>query len=292
MSATATQRGRRIDIGGGRNLHAVRAGPDGCTKPLVVLESGAFGISADWASVQDKLSAAHIASLAYDRAGLGASDPGASPRDSLAIVKDLEALLSACGEAGPLVLCGHSMAGLHVRLFAQRSPTRVAGLVLVNATTPEAMDSKLLSRLVEPFAGVSRLAAWGAEAGLLKLLAGPLGDGIGLPETAAAEKRRAFASPTHNRWAADEAGCWAASSVQAREAGALDPRWPVAVILAGPAGPSGGLRSMQTIPAKESHHGLIEHVTGASHASVLSAEHNNAIMRGIQHVLSTATLQI
>ena len=291
MNPAATPRGRLIDIGAGRHLHAVRAGPN-VGGPLVVLEAGAFGISADWASVQDKLTASHIASLAYDRAGLGISDPGPPPRDSLAIVKDLEALLIAIAETGPLVLCGHSMAGLHVRLFALRNPGRLVGLVLVDATTPEAMDSKLLSRLVKPFAGVSRLAAWGAEAGLLKLLAGQFGDGIGLPEAAATEKRNAFASPTHNRWAADEAGTWATSSGQAREAGELDPNWPVAVVLAGSVGPSGGLRAMQTIPAKASSHGLIEHVTGASHASVLSAEHNHAIVRGIQHVLRAAILPI
>src|SRR5665213_958362 len=131
-SATPRPRGRMIDIGAGRKLHAVRAGPRDDRGPLVVLEAGAFGFSADWAAVQDKLAAKRLPSLAYDRAGLGFSDSGPQPRDGLAIVGDLESLLAAIGEGGPLILCGHSMAGLHVRLFAARNPGRVAGVVLVD----------------------------------------------------------------------------------------------------------------------------------------------------------------
>ena len=67
--ARITFHGERIDIGG-RGLRVVRAGPttDG---PLVVCEHGAFGCAADWAVVQDRLTAQGLRSLAYDRAGLG-----------------------------------------------------------------------------------------------------------------------------------------------------------------------------------------------------------------------------
>ena len=67
-----------------------------------MLEAGSFGFSADWAAVQARLAAEGLRSLAYDRAGLGLSDPGPEPRDSQAIVGDLEALLAALGETGPL----------------------------------------------------------------------------------------------------------------------------------------------------------------------------------------------
>ena len=133
-----TFRGERIDIGA-RSLRVVRAGVDD-DHPLVVCEHGAFGCAADWAVVQDKLAGLGLRSLAYDRAGLGYSDPGPSPRNGREINHDCEALLTALGDAGPLLLVGHSMGGLMVRLFALTRPERVVGLVLVDAMTPDIID--------------------------------------------------------------------------------------------------------------------------------------------------------
>src|ERR1700722_20558461 len=121
----ADPRGRMVEIGGGRRLRAVTEGPPASPRPLVVLEAGSFGFSADWAAVQMRLAAEGLRSLAYDRAGLGVSDPGSMPRDSNAIVGDLEALLAALGETGPLIVCGHSMAGFHVRCFVCRNREQV-----------------------------------------------------------------------------------------------------------------------------------------------------------------------
>lgn len=281
-------RGRMVVIGEGRSLHAVTAGPDEPGAPTVVLEAGAFGFSADWAAIQDKLAALRIRSLAYDRAGLGFSDPGPGPRDGLAIAADLERLLEAGGEEGPFVLCGHSMAGLHVRLFAGRNRTKVRGLVLVDATTPEAMDSPLVSGIVDQFGRAARLAAWGASSGLLGSLAGTFGDSIGLGGRAGDEKRWAFALTSHNRWASEEVAAWRGAARQAREAGPLDTDWPVAVIVAGAPRGAGALREMQMAPARAARRGWVEQVAGASHATLLGALHCDAIVRGIRNVLSAA----
>jgi pimeloyl-ACP methyl ester carboxylesterase len=275
-----------VDIGGDRTLHAILAGPIDSPEPLVILEAGAFGFSADWAAVQAKLGARGLRSLAYDRAGLGFSHPGPEPRDGGAIVRDLEKLLAHLGEPGPFVLCGHSMAGLHVRLFAARNAERVVGVVLVDATTPEAMDSKMISGFVQHFGAASRLAAWGAEAGLLGPLSGTgLGDAIGLEGAPGAEKRWAFANPAHNHWAAQEVGCWADSAREARNAGAFDPRLPVAVILTGTPADRNGLRALQIAPAKASRHGLVDYVAGASHATMLNGIYADAIIRGVEHAM-------
>ena len=288
VSLKPPPRGELIDIGG-RRLHAVRAGPRPTSGALVLLEAGAFGFSADWAVVQAKLAALGLASLAYDRAGLGLSDPGPKPRDGLAVVHDLEAMLAKLGETGPLILCGHSMAGLHVHLFAARNPSRVAGIVLVDATTPEAMDSKLVSAFVGQFGGAARLVAWGAGVGLFKPLAGTgLADQIGLTGAVGEEKRWAFADRDHNAWAAEEVAHWPAAASQARSAGALDPAWPVAVVLAGPADSRNALKALQMAPARASGHGSIEHVAGASHATVLGGLYADAIVRGIEFVRSAA----
>jgi pimeloyl-ACP methyl ester carboxylesterase len=276
-----------VDIGG-RRLHAVRAGPD-AARPLVLLEAGAFGFSADWSVVQDRLAARGYASLAYDRAGLGFSDPGPGPRDGAAIGADLEALLDRVAPHGPLILCGHSMAGLHVHRLAARRRERVAGLVLVDATTPQSMRSKFVSAAVGQFANVSRLAAWTAGTGLLRPLAvTPLGDRIGLAGEISDEKRWAFADAEHNAAAADEVAAWAAAARQALEAGELDPAWPVAVILAGPPDARSALKALQLAPARASRSGMIEHVAEANHASLLAGSHAEIIVRGVEHVSAAA----
>lgn len=265
-------------------MHLLVAGPPGAG-PTVLLEAGSFGFSADWAAVQARLAASGMRSLAYDRAGLGFSDPGAAPRDGLAIAGDLEALIGAAGEAGPFILCAHSMGGLHVHLYAARNPDRVAGLILADAATPGSMGSRRVSAAIDQFGHATRLAAWGAEAGFFGPFAATfLGDKIGLEGAASAEKRWAFARGDHNRWAADEVGEWPKAARQALEAGDLDPTWPVAVVLAGPPDERAWLKSLLAAPARAARKGLIEHVAGADHASLLGVRHAEAVARAIEWV--------
>jgi pimeloyl-ACP methyl ester carboxylesterase len=276
------------EIGGARRMRYVLAGPPTSPQPLVLLEAGSFGFSADWAAVQEGLAARGLRSLAYDRAGLGVSDPGPIPRDSDAIVSDLERLLASLGEPGPYLVCGHSMAGMHVRLFAARNAPQVTGIVLVDATTPEAMDDPAASQFVDHFNNLSKLAAWGAQIGLQRPLAGALGDAIGLPAAAKEEKRRAFADPVHNRWAAAEVEAWHADARQARTAGDFDPAWPLAVVLTGDGRHSAGRHTVQTAPADASRHGLVLHVPGANHASLLGQRFASHIVSAIQQVEAAA----
>jgi pimeloyl-ACP methyl ester carboxylesterase len=282
-------RGRMVEIGAGRQLRAVPAGPETSPRPLVLLEAGSFGFSADWAAVQAPLAAEGIRSLAYDRAGLGHSDAGPEPRDSQAIAGDLEALLAALGEGGPLIVCGHSMAGLHVRLFAGRNAARIRGLVLVDAVMPEAMDHPAAAQFVGHFNNLSKLAAWGASVGLQRPLAGALGDAIGLPAAAKAEKREAFAHAGHNRWAAAEVAAWHASADQARAAPAFDPDWPMAVVLTGDGRqPPNARHALQTAPASASRAGSVVHAPGANHASLLGERHAGHIVRALLAVEAAA----
>jgi pimeloyl-ACP methyl ester carboxylesterase len=215
---------------------------------------------------------------------MGFSDPGPQPRDGVAIVSDLEKLLKAADVPGPYVLVGHSMAGLHVRLFAVRNPQPVAGLVLVDAATPEATDLGTMRTLVGHFTTVSNLAGWGASAGLFKPLTPFMGDKIGLSGRASEEKRWAFAHGPHNRTAAEEVNNWLPAAAQAARAGKLDSRWPVSVIMAGTG--REGWKHIQSTPARESEHGYVENVDAAGHANLLGARHAEAIVRGVDHVLA------
>lgn len=198
---------------------------------------------------------------------------------------DLEALLAAAGEAGPLVHVGLSMAGLDAHLFVARNPDRIAGLALVDAVTPGLAAAERTKRLAAQYVRLARAAGWMAGRGLLRPLR-PLGDIIGLGAEAAAHKRWAFAHGPHNRAAADEVTMWEAAARQARAAGPLDPHWPVAVVTAVP----GGQRPVMTGPARASSRGCVDHVAAANHASLLGRRHADAVVRAIEQVRATSRI--
>ena len=277
-------RGERIDLGG-RHLRVVRAGPANSGRPTIIFEHGAFGCASDWAVVQDRLAAKGLASLAYDRAGLGHSDPGPLPRDGHAIVADLTALLDALGETQPVVLVGHSMGGLMVRLFTLAHPDRVLGVVLVDAVTPEVMASAIGAGAVKTFGRVMRIASYGARFGMLRPVAVFAGDRILLDPEASAEKRRIWGSPSHAHWAAEEVSQWPTTSDQAA-AKEFPASMPIAVVTAGGEETATVLKEIQMIPAIASQRGYIEHVPKATHASLLGRKFADPIVRGIEHVLA------
>jgi pimeloyl-ACP methyl ester carboxylesterase len=109
------------------HIHCVGEG-----SPTVVLDAGLGGFSLDWSLVQPEL-AATTRVCAYDRAGYGWSDPSPQSRTPGQIVEELHTLLLNAGIEGPYMLVGHSAAGKHVRLYADRYPHDVVGMVLVDA---------------------------------------------------------------------------------------------------------------------------------------------------------------
>lgn len=120
--------GRLVPVDGVR-LHVTDDGGGG---PAVVVIAGMGDCSFSWTAVRRAV-AGFTRVLTYDRPGFGRSDdgPGADPARSVA---EVDALLDAAGVSAPVVLVGHSLGGLIARLYAQRHPERVAGLVLVDPT--------------------------------------------------------------------------------------------------------------------------------------------------------------
>ena len=276
-----------IDIGG-RRLRLVCEGPVNSGKPVVLFESGAFGFSGDWFYVQAQLTGQGVRSCAYDRAGMGLSDPSPAPRDGVNVAKDLEKLLAVAHVPGPYVLVGHSMAGARVHLFANRNPDKVAGLVLVDATTPEAMNDPQVRKRVAQFAAATHAAEEAASFGVLRLLSWtPMGDKLGLPPEEDAEKRRQFASASYNRTAYNEALRWPLVAQQALQTGPLNPAWPVAVVSAGVrvGDPEGRMQALQARPAQVATEGYVAVVKGASHNGLLTQKYAGSIVRGIDFVL-------
>lgn len=277
-------RGQMVEIEPGRTLRLVCEGPKS-DRPVVWLEAGAFGLAADWGAVQEALTAAGWRSCAYDRAGMGFSPPGPSPRDGLAIVSDFEKLIAASGEPGPYILVGHSMAGLRLREYAGRNPDKVAGLVLADAATPEAAQNPQVRGFIKAFASLSKWAARGASIGLYKPLAHTrLGDKIDLPPAAKAEKGWAFANGRHNRTAAEEVGLWAQASAQAGQQPPFDPKWPVAVVTAGPLAGREAWKEMQAAPARHSERGMVDHVEAANHTLLIGRRFADHIVRAVAFV--------
>jgi pimeloyl-ACP methyl ester carboxylesterase len=105
-------------------------------EPAVILEAPQTGLSALWHPVQEAVSRfARVCS--YDRAGFGWSEPGPQPRSSERIASELHSLLTQAGVPPPYVLVGASAGGFHVRVFADRFPAEVAGVVLVDSSHPD-----------------------------------------------------------------------------------------------------------------------------------------------------------
>lgn len=286
-------RGTMVDIGEGRRLRLVCEGPvrgETGGRPVVWLEAGAFGLAADWGAVQQALAADGWRSCAYDRAGMGFSPPGPAPRDGLAIVADFEKLVAASGEPGPYILAGHSMAGLRLREYVGRNRAKVAGLVLIDAATAEASTSQQAAPFLKAFTAASRWAARGASIGLFKPLAYTgLGDKIGLPPAAKAEKRWAFANGRHNRTAADEVALWPQAAEQALAVPAYDPDLPIAVVTAGPLKGRETWKAMQAAPALASRRGYVDHVEAASHTRLLGEGFADRIVKAVAFVAGSGS---
>lgn len=121
-------RGRLVDVGGFRlHINCIGAG-----SPTVVLDAGLGGSSLDWSLVQSEL-ATTTKVCAYDRAGMGWSDPGLRARTPEQVSEELHTLLENAEIAGPYVLVAHSLSGKYARLFALHHRDETAGIVLVDA---------------------------------------------------------------------------------------------------------------------------------------------------------------
>jgi pimeloyl-ACP methyl ester carboxylesterase len=124
--------GRLVDIGG----HRLHIWCSGSGAPSVILETGLGGTTADWGLVQPEV--ANFTNVcSYDRAGMGYSDPGPTPRTLARINSELTQLLDRAGVTGPVVLVGASIGGLSARLLASEHPDRVAGLVLLDPSSED-----------------------------------------------------------------------------------------------------------------------------------------------------------
>jgi pimeloyl-ACP methyl ester carboxylesterase len=121
--------------GGGRMLRWIESGTG---TPTVVLIAGRNDTALSWGPVLAAL-AGRVRAVAYDRAGLGDSDPDLKTPSTERTVADLSRLVNVVS-TGPCLVAGHSYGGLLGLLLAASRPDQLAGLVLVDPVVPGLLD--------------------------------------------------------------------------------------------------------------------------------------------------------
>jgi pimeloyl-ACP methyl ester carboxylesterase len=254
--------------------------------PVVLLDSGSPGFSAQWAWIQPAI-AEFTTVVSYDRPGLGWSDPwrDESPFDPRDTADRLHAALQKLGLPGPYLLVGHSYGGLTSRMFAAAYPAEISGLVLVDPSHPD-QGSRLGGG--NP-AGSMWFMAPLAHTGVLRLgvATGLFDDRIGdLPERQANEAAAVFVRP--GQWSAVELELAAWSDIvtaleQAQPLGDL----PLVVLSAGAGSPEEYQlhEELAALSSRGSHRSVAE----ATHLSLLTdREHSRATVEAVRATLTAA----
>jgi pimeloyl-ACP methyl ester carboxylesterase len=116
--------------------------------PSIVLVGGFGSDLQTWKRLYAALNPGN-AIFAYSRAGVGASENIAGERDATTIAIEMKSILEANNIRPPYVLVAHSMGGTYARMFYHLNPGKVKGIVLIDATHENQLDS-LLSMIPQP----------------------------------------------------------------------------------------------------------------------------------------------
>lgn len=270
--------GRLVDVGG----HRLHIWCTGSGTPSVILETGLGGTSAGWGLVQPDV-AQFTQVCSYDRAGMGYSDPGPSPRTTRRIARELAQLLDRGGISGPLILVGASIGGLTVRVFASEHSehaTRVEGLVLVDASHEDQQGE--VPRLA-PFVPVL------SSLGVLRLL----GVSFGLNPASLPPSVRGFARATSFRAAGYQAAAnemihLAESHAEVR-ATRRTLTIPVVVVTAGRGADDPVWSDMQRDQVRLSHRGC--QVIAEQSGHVVPLDEPRIIVDAIRAIVDTSRLR-
>ena len=200
----------------------------------------------------------------YDRAGHGRSDEAAAPQDGNALATDLHTLLERAGVAGPYVLVGHSSGGAYVRVFADRYPDQVAGMVLLDSQPADAFtalpDYPTTYRILRTVYSLSQPLA----------RIGVLGPILGLPADQS--------TPAAARAARDEIVALPAALEQSLAFPGLGDR-PLIVVTAGSGQQTGWLEAQDRLSglSTNSSHRVLD---AATHTSLITGADASASIQG------------
>lgn len=272
--------GKLVDIDSCR-LHLQSAGSG---TPAVVLETGLGGMSSAWGWIQPE-AAKFSRVVSYDRAGLGWSGVDPAPKSAMQVARRLRSLLRHAEVPPPYVLVGHSMGGLFIRVFADRYPDEVAGMVLVDASHP---DQRRRSSAIETHmrSGFLLLKAVPllAQLGYVRITRLFHSWAEGLPPKQAAEAKAFLSSYSHLKATLDESLAWEAICEEVRATRHLMDK-PLAVVTAG-RDVLPGQPELQRELAALSANSIHVTVTGADHVTLIThREHALSVVEAIRHVV-------
>ena len=277
--------GRLYDVGG-HKLHAHIQGSGG---PIVVFDAGMGSTSLDWGLIQKHVSK-RTTTLVYDRAGLGWSEAGPSPRNSIAIAQELKKLLDVSKLSGPYVLVGHSYGSYNVRTFQRLFPKLVCGIVLVDGSlelAPEISDPHS-SKVFRFFEAMAHFGFVRAALTIHQPKITSQHYRLGLERMAA--WRACYARPDAHR-------AFALESLAFRESGAFLAKGkrdlgdlPLAVVSASPPGIKPEIMKLKSAQANLSSAGRHFVSTGSGH--YVQLEDPDLVKRAIDYVLDTTNLGV
>ena len=261
--------GRLVDVGG----HHLHLSCTGTGSPTVVVETGGGAMAAELALVTPAV-ARDTTICVYDRAGRGWSEAADSPQDAIAISTDLNTLLHKAGVPGPYVMAGHSFGGLYALTYAAQYPDEVAGLVLIDSTSPDygnpvgARVPRASAQSYDPLGRLAALASSVARAGVGRLFAALASSD--LPADEQAQVRATSSTPETLRSVIEEYGRASTSTDQA--ASLRDFGDKPLMVLSATVGNAPDWMQKQERLAALSTDAVHRAVDGASHGSLVSGE--------------------
>jgi pimeloyl-ACP methyl ester carboxylesterase len=241
---TAPSSGRTYLVDGHR-LYLSCTGRGG---PTVVLFNGLGERTQSWARVQRNVSTATRV-CAFDRAGEGWSGPGPGAQDGHQLALDLHELLRTARVPGPYVLAGHSVGGPYALVYASMYPAQVAGMALIDSSSPEQFELPDYPRFYSMWRRVGALLPSLARAGG-RLLGASAADEYSADRREFNELPRVFG--------------------QAKALRTLHGK-PLAVVTAD-RGAMRGWQAAQARLARLSTDSVRVHIPGATHATILADE--------------------
>jgi pimeloyl-ACP methyl ester carboxylesterase len=262
-ASTPSAAGQTYDVGGHR-LYLECAGTD---SPTVVLANGYGEHTTSWAWIAPQV-ARDTRVCTYDRAGEGRSEPASGPQDGVAVAADLHALLAKANVPGPYVLVGHSTGGTYNLVYADRYPREVAGMVLLDSSSPHQFSLPAYPGVYDTFRRATALFPSLARLGLARPA---FGGGYTTLPAAARDQERAFAvSIDELRTQRDE---WSQLPTVFRQAQAMTDftARPLVVVTAGKGQDPGWFAAQDRLAAlstNSAHHTI----AGATHEALLVDE--------------------
>jgi len=276
----------RIEVEPGRSLFAALYG-DPTAERVLFFDPGSFGIYADGHNLCLQMAERGWFAIAATRAGLFGSDPvpeGQEPTPGFH-VGDTERLLDKLGVSRPVVLAGHSMAGIRAHLAGHLLEHRLAGLVLIDAVCPSLVDSFTWTGWVAWARGLGAAGAFVATTALGPLVEELHPNNLKIEGRPREDKLASVASEAHLLAAAREVAATERKSFTER----IEPALALPTFLATSTPISQG--TSRVVEAYQAEETWVERIKlkGAGHVAILATPYVERLAAGAESVWAAAS---